>query len=220
MKCRSISMSDATWSSLPMSDSICFIDTFGCSIMFWISVCHSLNFSLGRCILRVLVFIVHSRTIFTSDGWTSALIFFKDMISFRGMDSFGCRDRATVCIASIAAAQVRMWLSFLFNAINIVSSMNKSAFPMLFSGGCTANGSALANGIWSGSRFGVSISFDNLSWNACGPMNCFGLACYIGLLSFLKYMTISLGRKIPQRWVWVPWRGNHWRLLGFPGLIL
>jgi len=58
--------------------------------------CQSMYLSIGRYIVRLLVFITQPRTVLILEGLASAENFFREIISFLGMLSFGSRGRAAV----------------------------------------------------------------------------------------------------------------------------
>lgn len=70
--------------------------------------CHSANLSIGKYILRLLVFMAHPKTVLISAGLASAANFFIEIISFLGIVSLELIGRDTVCIAKMEAAHVRL----------------------------------------------------------------------------------------------------------------
>jgi hypothetical protein len=153
----------AAWLSRPISCSSCLEFVFPEESIMWISLAHFVCLSSGRAIVRFQVFIIHPKICFDSSILPSAMNFFIDIISRRGIMSELFIGRVRVCIVNGIALLILLTLSLMSKAIPIVSSMYMSTFPVSFGGISTDIGLASLNCISSDRCRGWSKDSDKLS---------------------------------------------------------
>ncbi len=158
---------------LPSIASNCFAVTRGRFVSFSISPRHLECLCVGKEILRDLVLMIHPKTVFCSSSRPSALNFFNDIISLRGIISDESSGLAKVRIARGIARLTRCVTFGKFGVIPMESSMYISTFPKSFLGSETASSLAGWNGMEFGRRMGDRVHLIKGRMFRWDPKTCF-----------------------------------------------